>query len=57
MLIPEQMENVDLTWETTTTSNIGVDLSLLKEDLHFSRCYYKYTTNLLMDIPSAFQSA
>jgi len=51
-ITPVTMENVDLTWETTTTSNIGVDVGLLKGRLTFTAdAYYKYTTNLLMDIP------
>jgi TonB-linked SusC/RagA family outer membrane protein len=51
VLVPVTMENTDLTWETTTTSNIGVDLSLLKGRLALSvDGYYKYTTNLLMNI-------
>lgn len=51
VLVPATMENIDLTWETTTTSNIGMDLSLLKGRLGVSvDAYYKYTTNLLMNI-------
>jgi TonB-dependent starch-binding outer membrane protein SusC len=51
VLVPATMENTDLTWETTTTSNIGMDVSLLKGRLAVSvDAYYKYTTNLLMNI-------
>jgi TonB-dependent starch-binding outer membrane protein SusC len=51
VLVPKTMDNVDLTWETTTTSNIGVDVSLLKGRLSLAvDAYYKYTTNLLMDV-------
>jgi TonB-dependent starch-binding outer membrane protein SusC len=51
VLVPATMENTDLTWETTTTSNIGTDVSLLKGRLAISvDAYYKYTTNLLMNI-------
>jgi TonB-dependent starch-binding outer membrane protein SusC len=51
-LYPTSMTNVDLTWETTSTSNLGIDLSMLKGRLTFTAdAYYKYTTNLLMDIP------
>lgn len=51
-LTPANMKNVDLTWETTTQTNLGVDLSVLKSRLTFSAdAYYKYTTNLLMDVP------
>ena len=46
------MKNTDLTWETTSQSNIGVDLSILKSRINFTiDAYYKYTTNLLMDVP------
>jgi TonB-linked SusC/RagA family outer membrane protein len=51
-LTPANMKNVDLTWETTSQSNLGVDLSVLKGRLTFTAdAYYKYTTNLLMDVP------
>lgn len=46
------MQNTDLTWETTTQSNIGLDLSVLNSRLNFViDAYYKYTTNLLLDVP------
>lgn len=44
--------NRDLTWETTTQSNVGVDLSVLNSRLNFTLDgYYKYTTNLLLNVP------
>lgn len=44
-----ELRNSDLTWETTTQSNIGLDLSILKNRLTFALDYYsKYTTNMLM---------
>jgi TonB-dependent starch-binding outer membrane protein SusC len=46
------MKNVDLTWETTTQSDIGFDITLLKSRLTFSAdAYYKFTTNLLINVP------
>jgi TonB-linked SusC/RagA family outer membrane protein len=46
------MQNVDLTWETTTQSDIGFDLAILKSRINLSvDAYYKYTTNLLMNVP------
>jgi TonB-dependent starch-binding outer membrane protein SusC len=52
VLYPTTMENPDLTWETTTTSNVGIDLGLLKGRITITvDAYYKYTTNLLMTIP------
>ena len=51
-IIPANMRNRDLTWETTTQSNIGLDLTLLKNRITFTAdAYYKYTTNLLMNVP------
>jgi len=46
------MKNVDLTWETNSQSDIGFDLSILKSRINLSvDAYYKYTTNLLFEIP------
>lgn len=46
------MKNVDLTWETTSQSDIGFDLSVLKSRITLSvDAYYKYTTGLLFEIP------
>ena len=45
------MSNVDLTWETTTQSNIGIDFTLFKNKLAIAiDAYYKYTTDLLLGI-------
>ena len=44
--------NKDLTWETTTQTNVGVDMSILNSRLSFTLDgYYKYTKNLLMNVP------
>ena len=44
--------NPDLTWETTTQSNVGVDLSVLNSRLTFTLDgYYRYTKDMLMTIP------
>ena len=46
------MGNVDLTWETTSQANLGIDFSILGGRLDFTfDAYYKYTKNLLMDVP------
>ena len=46
------MKNSDLTWETTSQSNIGLDFSILKNRINLTvDAYYKYTTNLLLDVP------
>ncbi len=49
---PANMRNHELTWETTKQTNIGVDLTVLNNRLTFTAdAYYKYTTNLLMEVP------
>lgn len=45
------LRNSDLTWETTSQTDIGFDLTLLNNRLTLnSDYYYKYTTNMLMDV-------
>ncbi|NIJ46522.1 TonB-linked SusC/RagA family outer membrane protein [Wenyingzhuangia heitensis] len=45
-------ENPDLTWETTTQYNAGVDLSFFNNRLNTSiDVYHKKTTDLLLDVP------
>lgn len=45
------MQNTDLTWETTSQSDIGVDISVLKSRINLTiDAYYKYTTNLLLNV-------
>lgn len=62
---PDMAQNVkqvdyafnDITWETTTTYGVGVDLAMLKSRLHFTGdVYYKKTTDMLLQIgfPSYF---
>ena len=44
--------NKDLTWETTTQTNIGIDFAILDNRLTFTLDgYYKYTKDLLMSVP------
>jgi TonB-linked SusC/RagA family outer membrane protein len=44
--------NPDLHWETTTTTNIGVDASFWKNKLSLTMEYYlKNTTDMLLDAP------
>lgn len=44
-----ELRNSDLTWETTTQTNFGVDLTVLKNRLTLALDYYsKYTSNMLM---------
>ncbi|WP_353332696.1 SusC/RagA family TonB-linked outer membrane protein [Bacteroides sedimenti] len=52
IITPANMQNKDLTWETTTQTNIGIDFTVLSNRLTFTAdAYYKHTTNLLMDVP------
>jgi TonB-linked SusC/RagA family outer membrane protein len=47
-----KMSNEDLTWETTTQSNLGVDGGLLNNRLSFSVDYYfKKTDGILLVLP------
>ena len=51
-LAPNSFSNPNLTWETTTQSNIGLDVALFKNRLAFAiDAYIKNTTNLLMEVP------
>lgn len=44
--------NPDLTWETTSSYNIGLDLGLLQNRIEFiADVYYKKTDNLLLQLP------
>ncbi len=44
--------NPDLTWETTDSYNVGVDLALFENRIEFiADLYYKKTRNLLLQLP------
>lgn len=44
--------NKDLTWETTTQTNVGVDFAILDNAVTFTLDgYYKYTKDMLMTVP------
>lgn len=46
------IKNEDLTWETTTQGNIGIDWALLNYRLNLTvDAYYKYTRDMLMSVP------
>ncbi len=48
-LSPTQPSNPDLTWETTTQYNAGIDLGLYKNRISFTAdVYYKKTTDLFV---------
>ncbi len=49
IITKNELRNSDLTWETTTQTNFGLDLTILKNRLTFALDYYsKYTTDMLM---------
>ena len=51
---PSRLANPDLKWETTTQTNIGLDLSLLDNRLSFTFDYYnRMVEDLLLDAPLA----
>ena len=46
------IKNVDLTWETTTQANVGIDWSMFNHRLEITLDgYYKYTKDMLMWVP------
>ncbi len=51
-IIPTQIPNPDLKWETTENYNTGLDFALFKERIYFtSDFYYNKTTDLLLNRP------
>lgn len=49
---PAQLANPDLTWESTTQYDVGIDFTILKNRLSVSFDYYdKYTRDLLLSVP------
>ncbi|MBN9385615.1 MAG: TonB-dependent receptor [Chitinophagaceae bacterium] len=63
-LAPSQLSNPDLTWETTTQYNAGIDVGLLEKRINLTAdVYYKKTTNLfisgsgLIPLSSGYASA
>lgn len=50
-LSPSSFSNKDLTWETTTQTNVGLDLGLFDNRVALTLdAYYKKTTDLLMNV-------
>lgn len=51
-LVRYSLENRDLTWETTTQANIGIDLSIFNNRVVLNLdAYYKKTKDLLLNVP------
>lgn len=52
--LPNNVANPDLTWETTTTTNIGLELNMFNKRLRVVSDYFiRNTTDLLFRIPKA----
>ena len=50
-ITPDNLRNTDLTWETTTQTDLGIDLSMFKGRLGVTfDAYYKRTTDMLMNV-------
>lgn len=50
---PTSPDNPNLSWETTTTTDIGLDVSLFRNRFTLAADYYvNNTTNLLLEVPS-----
>ena len=51
-LLPSNTANEELQWETTYSSNIGIDLNMFNNRLEFiADIYYKKTDDLLLQLP------
>lgn len=51
-IIPTQIPNPDLKWETTSNFNVGMDIGLFKDRILLSGdYYYNHTTDLLLSRP------
>jgi len=50
-MIPNQPANPDLTWETNTSYNIGLDFGFMKRFSGSLEYYFRQTTDMLLDVP------
>lgn len=60
LITQSNLRTPDLTWETTSQTNIGIDATLFRERLTLAMdYYYKYTTDMLMfvSLPSGAAAA
>jgi len=56
-IVPTQIPNPDLKWETTENYNVGLDLGFFKNRITFSAdAYYNHTTDLLLARPVPLSS-
>jgi TonB-linked SusC/RagA family outer membrane protein len=50
-ILPDNLRTKDLKWETTSQTNIGLDITALRNRLTFAAdWYYKHTTDMLMEV-------
>ena len=55
--VPDNIANPNLKWETTTTSNVGLEFNLFNKRLRGVTDYFiRNTTDLLFQIPTAYES-
>ncbi|WP_026452588.1 SusC/RagA family TonB-linked outer membrane protein [Aequorivita capsosiphonis] len=55
--IPDQIANPDLSWETTTTTNVGVEFNAFNNRLRFVSDYFiRKTTDLLFPVRTAYET-
>ncbi len=55
--IPTQVANPELSWETTTTTNIGMELNMFNKRVRMVGDYFiRNTTDLLFNIPKSAES-
>ncbi|MEZ2445800.1 SusC/RagA family TonB-linked outer membrane protein [Chitinophaga sp. RCC_12] len=54
--VPSVLQNPDLTWEKSKTTNIGLDIDLLKRISLTVDVYDKTTSALLLDVPVPYTS-
>lgn len=55
--IPSNVANPELSWETTTTTDIGLELNMFNKRLRLVSDYFiRNTTDLLFDIPKAAET-
>lgn len=50
-MVPTQPANPDLTWETNTSFNVGVDFGVMRRVSGSIEYYYRQTTDMLLDVP------
>lgn len=52
-LVPSSIPNVNLSWEKTTMTNLGIDVFLLSDRIQFTADIYRNkTTDLLLSVPT-----